>query len=87
VHLDYCRAASGAECAGNEIEHLTTKISPNPDRAKDAVSHSVFWKRSGTPTHLLILNVLSPLPGFRGKKFPVTSPLLSKTACYRPVLS
>ena len=48
AHIDYCRAASGTECTGAEIEHLTARITPQPDKPKDAVSHSVFWKRTGT---------------------------------------
>ena len=47
VHIDYCRAATASECSGNEIEHLSARISPHVDRPKDAVSHAVFWKRTG----------------------------------------
>lgn len=47
AHIDYCRTKPGNECVGADIEHLAVKISPNPDRAKDSVSHAVFWKRTG----------------------------------------
>lgn len=47
VHLDYCRAANARTCIGNEIEHLSARIGPRADLPKDAVSHAVFWKRTG----------------------------------------
>ncbi|KIJ64834.1 hypothetical protein HYDPIDRAFT_111462 [Hydnomerulius pinastri MD-312] len=48
VHIDYCRADDEAACTGNEeIQHLTKLLQPNPDRPKDALTHSLFWKRSG----------------------------------------
>ena len=48
VHIDYCRADDAAACAGNEeLQHLTRRIQPNPARAKDLLTHSLFWKRSG----------------------------------------
>jgi hypothetical protein len=68
VHLDDCRASDGAQCMGNEIEHLTAKISPNPDKPKDAISHSVFWKRSGVSISLLACGALSPPLGFKGSR-------------------
>ncbi|KAF8548152.1 hypothetical protein OG21DRAFT_1489630 [Imleria badia] len=46
VHIDYCRADDEAACTGNELEHLTRRIQPDPDRAKDVLTHSLFWKRS-----------------------------------------
>ena len=48
VHIDYCRANDGAVCKDNEeLQHLTKKMQPKPDRAKDVLTHSLFWKRSG----------------------------------------
>jgi hypothetical protein len=48
VHIDYCRAADEAACTGNEeLQHLTKRMQPDPDRAKDVLTHSLFWKRSG----------------------------------------
>ncbi|KAF8726080.1 hypothetical protein AX14_008092 [Amanita brunnescens Koide BX004] len=48
AHIDYCRAKTPAECrANNEIEHITKKLQPEPDRPKDFLTHSLFWKRSG----------------------------------------
>ena len=48
IHIDYCRAHDEAACAGNEeLEHLTRRIQPDPDRPKDLLTHTLFWKRSG----------------------------------------
>ncbi|KAF8122291.1 hypothetical protein EV363DRAFT_1404993 [Boletus edulis] len=48
VHIDRCRTGDEAECTGNEeLQHLTRRIQPNPDRPKDFLTHSLFWKRSG----------------------------------------
>jgi hypothetical protein len=51
VHIDYCRAETPAECRVNsEVEHITKKLQPEPDRPKDFLTHSLFWKRSGKST-------------------------------------
>ncbi|KAF7309973.1 VWFA domain-containing protein [Mycena indigotica] len=47
AHMDYCRADDANACTGNEVQHITTRMTPNPDRPKDWVSHSLFWRRSG----------------------------------------
>ena len=46
--MDYCRADDEVVCTGNEeLQHLTKRIQPDPDRAKDVLTHTLFWKRSG----------------------------------------
>jgi hypothetical protein len=50
VHVDYCRADDAASCTGTEVQHITTRLTPDPDLAKDWVSHSLFWRRTGMPT-------------------------------------
>ncbi|KAG6329583.1 hypothetical protein ID866_9506 [Astraeus odoratus] len=48
VHVDYCRSSDETACTGNdEIHHLKTRLQPNPNRPKDAITHHLFWKRSG----------------------------------------
>ena len=48
VHIDYCRANDETACVGNEeLQHLSKRLQPNPDRPKDTLTHSLFWKRSG----------------------------------------
>ncbi|KAF8216813.1 hypothetical protein K438DRAFT_1658303 [Mycena galopus ATCC 62051] len=47
AHLVYCRADDSAACGGAEIQHIKTRITPNPAREKDWISHSLFWRRAG----------------------------------------
>ena len=48
VHLDYCRSENPASCSGAEIQHLSTRMRPNPEKPKDLITHSLHWKRMGT---------------------------------------
>jgi hypothetical protein len=67
AHIDYCRAKTPAECrVNNEVEHITKKLQPEPDRPKDFLTHNLFWKRSGKSifdTHPL--QCLTPFQGSR----------------------
>ncbi|KAI0058500.1 hypothetical protein BV25DRAFT_1964893 [Artomyces pyxidatus] len=47
THIDYCRAQDGAPCDGPDVQHIKTKLTPNPDRAKDNITHSLHWRRMG----------------------------------------
>lgn len=47
AHLDYCRS-DGSACVGLELEHIIARLSPNPDKPKDWVSHGMYWRRSGS---------------------------------------
>ncbi|KAI6143615.1 hypothetical protein BKA82DRAFT_2416446 [Pisolithus tinctorius] len=48
VHIDYCRADDPAACTGrDEIQHIAKRLLPDPDRPKDYITHSLFWKKSG----------------------------------------
>ncbi|KAJ6519114.1 hypothetical protein C8R45DRAFT_851769, partial [Mycena sanguinolenta] len=47
AHLAYCRADDAAACSGAEIQHIKDSITPDPTRAKDWISHSLFWRRAG----------------------------------------
>ncbi|KAG2116832.1 hypothetical protein DEU56DRAFT_984881 [Suillus clintonianus] len=48
IHIDYCRAEDAAPCAGNnEAQHIFKRLLPHPDRAKDFLTHNLFWRRSG----------------------------------------
>ena len=48
VHIDYCRTEETTSCEGPEIRHLNTPMIPNPDKPKDSVTHSLYWRRMGT---------------------------------------
>lgn len=47
-HVTYCRTPKGAPCVGGgEKEHISKRMSPNPDKPKDWITHDLFWRRSG----------------------------------------
>ncbi|KAG1725513.1 hypothetical protein EDB19DRAFT_1644008 [Suillus lakei] len=48
IHVDYCRAPDAATCSGNdEVQHISKRLLPNPERAKDCMTHNLFWRRAG----------------------------------------
>ena len=47
VHLDFCRADDGGECLEPSVEHVTSRMQPEPNRAKDWITHELFWARAG----------------------------------------
>ena len=47
VHIDYCRAEANGPCEGYEVQHIEEKMGMDPDRPKDAVTHSLYWRRMG----------------------------------------
>ncbi|KAG2365210.1 hypothetical protein BDR07DRAFT_1399490 [Suillus spraguei] len=48
IHIDYCRAPDAAACRGNnEVQHISKRVLPNPERAKDFITHNLFWRRAG----------------------------------------
>ncbi|KAL6309202.1 hypothetical protein BKA93DRAFT_724346 [Sparassis latifolia] len=51
VHVDYCRAVDGTPCDGPELQHNLTRMTPNPNRPKDYITHDLYWRRSGTLEH------------------------------------
>ena len=47
IHIDYCRSEDPSACSGTDIQHITSDLHPNPDRAKDFTSHALHWRRKG----------------------------------------
>ncbi|TFY78519.1 hypothetical protein EWM64_g5492, partial [Hericium alpestre] len=47
AHIDYCRTEEGTLCDGPDIHHIHTRMLPNPDRAKDYITHALHWRRMG----------------------------------------
>ena len=69
VHIDYCRTEETTPCEGTEIQHLNTRMTPNPDKSKDAVTHDLYWCRMGTLDIHFSCSVLPKLKlsaGFKG---------------------
>jgi hypothetical protein len=48
VHIDYCRAKETTLHEGAEIQPIDTRMIPNPDKPKEAVTHNLYWRRMGT---------------------------------------
>lgn len=48
VHIDYCRTDENTPCEGAEVQHIETRMVPYPNKSKDAVTHSLYWRRMGT---------------------------------------
>lgn len=66
VHVDYCRSANPTACSGAEVQHLSTRVRPNPEKPKDWITHGLHWKRMGTPLSFLL--PLFPLTFLQGSK-------------------
>jgi hypothetical protein len=47
AHIDFCRALSAEECRDPEVSHITADIRPEPQQAKDWVTHKLHWQRLG----------------------------------------
>ncbi|KAF8260139.1 hypothetical protein EI94DRAFT_1897819 [Lactarius quietus] len=45
VHIDYCRAGANGPCDGGDVQHIKSKMVPDLDRPKDAITHSLYWRR------------------------------------------
>ncbi|KAH9027877.1 hypothetical protein EDB85DRAFT_1892774 [Lactarius pseudohatsudake] len=46
VHIDYCRADQNGPCDSVGIQHINDRMLPDPDKPKDAVVHSLYWRRT-----------------------------------------
>jgi len=47
VHIDYCRSNGNGPCDTAEVQHINDRINPEPEKPKDAVTHSLYWQRMG----------------------------------------
>jgi hypothetical protein len=48
AHIAFCRSATAASCRDREVQHIKDRMQPEPGRAKDWITHSLHWARSGT---------------------------------------
>jgi hypothetical protein len=67
VHVDYCRAQDGTPCDAAEVQHIPTRMIPDPSRPKDFITHNLYWKRAGMFEcfEVVCLNLFY-LAGFKG---------------------
>ena len=57
VHIDYCRTEDGGRCDGAEVQHMNKRITPHPNKPKDAITHRLHWRRMGMLSALLCLDL------------------------------
>ena len=78
VHIDYCRT-DNTPCEGTELQHIETRMVPKPQKPKDAVTHSLYWRRMGTlAVSSLILHVFHAKTCLQASKV-TTTPSLSQS--------
>ncbi|KAH9005432.1 hypothetical protein EDB86DRAFT_2825090 [Lactarius hatsudake] len=53
IHIDYCRADADVNgpCDAAEVQHINDRIVPEPEKPKDAVTHNLYWQRTGFKGH------------------------------------
>lgn len=44
VHVDFCY---GPDSHNSETQHMKERMSPDPDQAKDWITHALHWRRMG----------------------------------------
>lgn len=47
AHIDFCKTEGSELCFGQEHEHIQQRMHPNPQKAKDYITHALHWRRSG----------------------------------------
>lgn len=47
IHITNCRAADGGPCYGADVQHIHERLTPDPDKPKDAITHGLYWRRMG----------------------------------------
>jgi len=52
VHIDYCPTEKGGRCPDAEVQHINERITPDPNRPKDAITHRLHWRRMGASADL-----------------------------------
>jgi hypothetical protein len=47
VHINYCRVEASSRCDGDDVPHINERMTPEPDKPKDATTHRLHWRRMG----------------------------------------
>ena len=85
THVDYCRSENPVSCSGAEIQHMSARLRPNPERAKDWITHSLHWKRLGMSSCLsLLVRSLTHRQGSKARHHGVDSRATNRI--YRSIL-
>jgi hypothetical protein len=52
---------------GAELQHISARVQPNPEKAKDWITHSLHWKRMGASSSFSPFVAFADTPtGFKG---------------------
>ena len=54
IHIDFCRAEDAESCQGEGLQHISSTMAPRPDKAKDFVSHRLYWARLGMYANIIV---------------------------------
>ncbi|KAI1789535.1 hypothetical protein LXA43DRAFT_892776, partial [Ganoderma leucocontextum] len=46
AHIDWCRTDAPGRCGGPEHEHIAAPMQPQPRKAKDWITHGLYWRRT-----------------------------------------
>ena len=70
THINNCRAAGGGPFHGADVQDINKRLTPDPDKPKDAITHGLYWRRMGARVVLLLppymcLNDISRLQRLR----------------------
>jgi hypothetical protein len=52
THIDYCLTEKGGRCGDAGVQHINERRAPDPNRPKDAITHSLHWHRMGASADL-----------------------------------
>jgi hypothetical protein len=59
THIDFCCTDPEEPCEAAASQHMDLRIIPEPDRPKDAVTHSLYWKRTGSSRAIVSRSILT----------------------------
>ena len=62
IHISNCRVADGDPCSGADVQHISKKLTPDPDKPKDAITHGLYWRRTGALIVFLLSLCLNDIP-------------------------
>ena len=58
IHITNCRAVDGSPCYGADVQHIHERLTPDPDKPKDAITHGLYWRRMGASIAIVLLRIL-----------------------------
>ncbi|KAH8830110.1 hypothetical protein DL96DRAFT_1668099 [Flagelloscypha sp. PMI_526] len=47
IHIDVCQSENTTACGDADVRHIAARMLPDPDIAKDFITHALYWRRCG----------------------------------------